>query len=360
MKGKQLLNGNLMRAIDGHYKTSNTISSEPREKFIDLLKGFGIFLVVWGHTMNPRSIYIYSFHMPLFFFLSGYVHKDKLFREFFISRINRLYIPYVIFSLVSWLYYLIRHIWFERYSMIENHITKLSSIITGTADNGGNNPIWYLPCIFLVSITFFGITHKVKKPWIVHLIILGLSLAGYLLHIFKIKLFFYADVGFTGIVFYYLGYLLKQRSYLRLINRFDKKLLYLGVLILGILHIITAYLNTYIASISRVNMAGNLLGNYFLFYLAAFFGIAVFFVISYKIQYIQVLNVIGMNTLIILAVHKPFQQILNGIFQQYFDTASLVYGFVTSTIVIIISVVLSRFLNRKIPFALGKKPLMKF
>ncbi len=276
--------------------------------------------------MNPRSIYIYSFHMPLFFFLSGYVHKDKPFWEFLKSKVKTLYIPYVLFSLASWLYYWTRHIRYERYSLIESHVTKLSSIITGTAYNGGNNPIWFLPCILLVSVAFLLLNQKITKPFVKNLIILKMSLSGYLLSVFIVKMFFYADVAFTGVVFYFLGYFVKQKGYLEYISQLRKGIIYLGILLLGLLHIITAYLNIHIALISRVNMAGNLLGNYFLFYGAALLGIAAFLIISYRIQYIQLLNYCGMNTLVILGAHKPLLLELNTIFLKYMDTGSLIYG----------------------------------
>lgn len=46
---------------------------------IDVLKGIGIILVVLGH-LNPGiylETWIYSFHMFLFFFLSGHIFKKK-------------------------------------------------------------------------------------------------------------------------------------------------------------------------------------------------------------------------------------------------------------------------------------------
>jgi fucose 4-O-acetylase-like acetyltransferase len=48
--------------------------------FIDVLKLFAIFCVIWGHTSgishnldipNYVGMFTYSFHMPLFYFLSG-------------------------------------------------------------------------------------------------------------------------------------------------------------------------------------------------------------------------------------------------------------------------------------------------
>jgi acyltransferase len=46
-----------------------------RFPWIDALKGFGIALVVFAHYSLPEALdtYIFSFHMPLFFFISGFL-----------------------------------------------------------------------------------------------------------------------------------------------------------------------------------------------------------------------------------------------------------------------------------------------
>jgi fucose 4-O-acetylase-like acetyltransferase len=52
--------------------------------YIDRLKGFAIYLVVLGHIYQNMVVQgtetilfslIYAFHMPLFFFLSGYISE---------------------------------------------------------------------------------------------------------------------------------------------------------------------------------------------------------------------------------------------------------------------------------------------
>ena len=51
-----------------------------RLEWIDLAKGIGIILMVIGHMPSiPSAVHnwIFSFHMPLFFFLSGYMFKKK-------------------------------------------------------------------------------------------------------------------------------------------------------------------------------------------------------------------------------------------------------------------------------------------
>lgn len=59
------------------------MDKEERNQIIDISKGLGIFLVVWGHVINNQAnIYIFSFHMPLFFFLSGLFHRNEQFTNF--------------------------------------------------------------------------------------------------------------------------------------------------------------------------------------------------------------------------------------------------------------------------------------
>lgn len=95
-----------------------------REAWLDGLKGFGCLLVILGHVLSgyldagsfPDSgwelyglrTWIYSFHMPLFFLLSGFTFTLAYFREgqfrrdrFFRQLINLIWV-YTIFSLFLW------------------------------------------------------------------------------------------------------------------------------------------------------------------------------------------------------------------------------------------------------------------
>jgi fucose 4-O-acetylase-like acetyltransferase len=126
-----------------------------------------------------------------------------------------------------------------------------------------------------------------------------------------------------------------------------------------LLHIGAAYLNTRIAAISRVNMAGNLLGNFFLFYAAALLGVFVFVVIGYRVRSFHAFNYLGMNSLLILATHKPLLLILNTHLGRYLDIPLEVYGLIATLIVLAASVPIISFINRKVPQVIGKKPLFR-
>ena len=45
-----------------------------RDCRLDIMKGIGILLVVFAHVFHKSGI-IYQFHMPLFFVISGMLHK---------------------------------------------------------------------------------------------------------------------------------------------------------------------------------------------------------------------------------------------------------------------------------------------
>ena len=78
-----------------------------RNKTIDIIKGIAIFLVVLGHVIQFRFLpesfdenylfrMIYSFHMPLFMFLSGYlVWKESLITVNLQKKFRRLIIPFL-------------------------------------------------------------------------------------------------------------------------------------------------------------------------------------------------------------------------------------------------------------------------
>lgn len=71
--------------------------------WVDVCKGLGITCVVLGHSIDGTALqrFIYTFHMPLFFFLSGFLHRPQPDYGLFAKRkAIHLLLPYVTFMLL--------------------------------------------------------------------------------------------------------------------------------------------------------------------------------------------------------------------------------------------------------------------
>ncbi len=96
-----------------------SLSTPTRLPWIDVAKGLGMLLVFYGHLVeryiatgvppaDDQMRWVYAFHMPLFFFLSGLVYKDRdLPAETFLKRqvLTRL-VPAWLFNVVGMLIWL--------------------------------------------------------------------------------------------------------------------------------------------------------------------------------------------------------------------------------------------------------------
>ena len=56
------------------------LQKQERIAWIDLARGIGILLIILGHLpgLGKLGVWIFSFHVPLFFFLYGYLFKNDL------------------------------------------------------------------------------------------------------------------------------------------------------------------------------------------------------------------------------------------------------------------------------------------
>ena len=70
-----------------------------------MARGYGIILVILGHlSLQKANIWIYSFHVPLFFFISGYLLNDNLaLKPFIIKKLKALMIPYFSLGIIAFL-----------------------------------------------------------------------------------------------------------------------------------------------------------------------------------------------------------------------------------------------------------------
>jgi fucose 4-O-acetylase-like acetyltransferase len=358
----------MQTAIPDHNKSQ----PKPRHAWVDVVRGLGIVLVFYGHYIqqgidphNPSAIaqfrFIYSFHMPLFFIMSGFFFRPSL--QIF-SRIRHLalrrIIPVIVFGV------LLLPIWF-RYEYIHslslqhdiNHI--VIDYMDGIPDL--NWVTWFLVCLFTcecLAVIVLSRLHGMMTQLLAGALFLGTGLLfcrysispsdGWL---YTLGHTWFLSEAIVALGFYIIGYatfpFLKQLTSHRLLSAI--------IFLIGISIVIFTYRFNHPSTIA-VMMAARIHGNAAYFVLTALAGSLAMFSLAIFIQSNRLLQMIGRNTLPLLG--------LNGLFYRYLDprlvhvlvpSNSQLFVTLDSILVTIVSLLLCAplvyFLNRFTPQLIG-------
>lgn len=145
---------------------------------VKVLYALGLLLVVIGHShssnwdtfnhtfLKPLIYAIYTFHMPLFFAIAGFLFQNSHsleeagFVKWLKGKAIRLLVPYVFWTLISLMpkYYVEHH----GFSDFQWH-TPLSSLFYPRLNVWGH--LWFLPVLFLVYLVFGAIRSWTRSKY---------------------------------------------------------------------------------------------------------------------------------------------------------------------------------------------------
>jgi fucose 4-O-acetylase-like acetyltransferase len=129
---------------------------------IDIAKGVGILLVVVGHNAvfrdGAHTLYeaVYLFHMPLFFFLSGLTFRLAPLGATAGKRARSLLVPYFAMGGVALVAALMA-------GGAGQAFAELRGLLYGTGHTIRFVPLWFLPCLFLVSVAAAAYLHATRR-----------------------------------------------------------------------------------------------------------------------------------------------------------------------------------------------------
>ena len=189
-----------------------------RVKWVDYAKGVGILLVIIGHTVSNPVIRgaIFSFHMPLFFILSGYTTKQENSSEDLKNRAVKTFRQLIIPAYVLWI---IRLPFFYasgrlNYSCAQLLLCALFASGASFDLNGTVVPMfgmmWFLVTLFIVR-NAYGILDYVLKGKYMTVICTLVSLCGMIVGQF-IYLPFDLDIAMASMMFFHFGQILKGKG----------------------------------------------------------------------------------------------------------------------------------------------------
>ncbi|OUL07524.1 hypothetical protein B0533_13485 [Sedimentibacter sp. SX930] len=329
-----------------------------RLKYIDCMKGIGIVLVVLGHVSMIKVLtkIIFSFHMPLFFMISGITYFLSKRDNFYIKKVRTLLIPYLFFSLISFIYWVL----IERYLRNQGNISVSDQFINVFLAKAGsdnyiyNAPLWFLPCIFVVTCFFHFFNNKIKwNKVVMPILIIFISIMGFILSKYlEFRLPFSLDSAMQGILFFGMGYYVSPNIISE--ATYKKKIKFTNFIVGLIMLLLANHFN------DGINISENKYDNYMSYLLGAFVGVTLIYLFA-KNMNSKILTIFGENSLIIMCIHEPVKRVVIQFIALFFNTSGVVVrtniiSVVITTIVTLgISLFASNIIKKIFPFVVGKK-----
>lgn len=335
-----------------------------RIDWLDVLKCIAMYIVLVGHvskdnTPDTLRYYIYSFHMPLFFMISGmglYLQMSN--RKYNIktmlkNKAQTLLLPYLLFNIIMiplWLFNF-KFLTYKNESIVELILAifysnqKWNSLPTSTT--------WFITTLFLAVMLYFIVVvycEENEKFIVLYSVVIGLI--GYAVSLDTRVDFHYPwhlDTVPMGCMLIMMGYMfIKHLDFFDNIigEKWYRKVVWLVVFI--VIGYCCARFNV------KISMGVNSYGSFILFIGAVIAFSMACYILSRFIPNAKVFKLIGRNTLVYLAVHEQIYRI----FQFYSKTSKAFivnYPILTATIVFVGLIPVVWLVEKYFPFLLGKK-----
>lgn len=323
----------------------------PRIDWPDIIKGFAIWLMVFCHAnvnCKPLVTFIYMFHMPVFFIISGFFDRGEEMSWNAVKKtFKKLMIPYFVYNLLAfticWVspylhpdYYkgivgfpAIFKAAFIGMFIMDDNITSYSFMPLGC--------MWFLVALFICKIMWMLVLTCLRKNKVWLFLPLFFSILILLIR----PQYFSLDSAIMSIPFYAFGSLLHERK--KKLDKISRNELILGSFIAIVLMATLGMYN------GKVDLDGCNFGkNAFLFYLNGIIGFGACYCIANLLQsYLEVFSAIGKVSLTVLGIHFYFcivgKTIGVALLGMNVDSFPLWMPFIIATMACFISVLLKQY-----------------
>lgn len=321
------------------YETENVVHL----RYLDVVKGIAIYLVVLGHVdcgENFLSNWIYSFHIAVFFIVTGmqmaisYSLKTQDMLSYTKKKMSQLLYPYFVFSLLVVLYNLILVFVMNKYTYM--HIIR---ILIDTITLEGYGTLWFLPTLFFAEIGFKKI-HESSKNISFNILcvsVMGIALAYILQMSFWENNYFYSflfrvltliaksNIAISFIAIGYGFYLFKENII---------PIRWVG----NVMALLAFICNVFISQLNGwIDLHYCDINNPFLYYFyACLGGLSLIVITKGCINHNKLLEYFGKNSLIIMVTHVNFPILI--IIKKIYFITSITFGRYADDIVVSIMI----------------------
>ena len=289
-----------------------------RVKYIDIAKGILIIFVLYGHvhwifggykTVNDHLYlttrnWMYSFHMPAFFIISGFFMKnsaDVPFRRYLLKKARTILLPYFAFEI----FYRAVFVILGLRTIRDACISLLKLEFYAKAD-------WFLLSLFIGSLLYYALRKvESKLPW-----------ARYAALIALVAMLFYRPLNYYAAIMWRSGVallflLIGEMTGKKLEPKFRWQLLLIPPALSLAVNKFNGGVDIYYAKIGTpfLWLAGSICGTFLIIELS-------------KIIQSSLLSCMGRHTLIILGSHDMIMRVLKRLFHPSFSTKNAMMYFV--------------------------------
>lgn len=296
-----------------------------RNPMISIAKAIGIILMVIGHVYDKQSWgvhYIYMFHMPLFFVLSGWFFKNPQSLTNIVSIARKkflgLYIPYLYWSIAfvlfhNWLLQFgIGEHYYDIAALMQNVIKSAFSFVTTEKVLVG---FWFLKALFTSCIFLSFLYYVIYKFHFSNSISLGLLSLVLVFVLFAFEVKNKTILGMLyGTVFLIFGMNLRKLNFEKRKNKIMQIFLYASIVLI---------VSMCFEETEKIEMLSIDKTTFLPMVLAGCTGSAMVIVISqflstnlYCKKFVNLFRYIGDHTMIILALHYPLIKIFDFYYMQ--------------------------------------------
>ena len=276
-----------------------------RIAYIDFMKCLCIMLIVMYHIDHEFFNYLapnlnnalQAFRLPMYYFISGIFFKlYEGFADFTRRKVNNILVPFVFFIVLNFVMKcteaLFRHL-IGADPIEVNPVILVEPFILRTWL--WTTPIWFLLSLFWVNILFYALQRFIKPLWALLLVTVVLSVAGYVMAVYKIQLPLMMDTSLVALPYFVLGWGINRMGLLQP-SRWDKW---------GLLALAIAFIPIYLFS-DFLNLHYQVLPQYWKLYLLPFLAILTFLWACKPLPRVPLLCHYGRYSLIILGTHPLF------------------------------------------------------
>lgn len=294
--------------------------------------------IIWYHTDHPDFLN-YPYYNTTLFFVSGLLFSPCSWRTFFKKKFFTLFIPFAFFYLIYYVFLLATN--YAKYHTVSREITSsifdVFRLYVGTDGYTCNYPLWFIWALFWVQLMTNMMDQILKKRVYILIVsfilyIIGIEYANHVPTPFMI------GRSFTFLIYYVLGYVFCTK-FIETNN--------------PSMYMIISLLAFVLLRYNGLNSSNGILD------CLGFISIAITLLMFCKmiadLPLVYLFTYFGIHSIIVFGMHDMYLTIFRIITMNLIGEMNLILGFINSIVTLLFMVPTIVFINRYIPFCVGKK-----